>query len=102
MHQPAIAFTIKKVTPFANNQATIALGFPRTKEMVMPAQAAQSFFEEEQSFRQPWVWALMGVTLVVLVIASGFVILGTPVKDRDILAASAGLAMGSAVVLGAA
>ena len=44
----------------------------------MPAQAEQVLFEEEQSFRQPWLWALMGATLVLLVVVFGFVLFQPP------------------------
>ena len=69
----------------------------------MPAQAQETHFEEEQSFRQRWVWALMGATLVLLVVPLGLVLFGTPVKaGSEILPGVVGLALGIAVVIGVA
>jgi hypothetical protein len=70
----------------------------------MPAQAQEIFFEEEQSFRQRWVWALMGATLVLLVVPLGFVLAGAPVKhgSDDIFSGVVGLGLGIAVVIGVA
>jgi hypothetical protein len=60
-------------------------------------------FEEDQSFRQRWVWALMGATLVLLVVPLVFVLGGAPVKaGSDILPGVVGLAVGIAVVIGVA
>jgi hypothetical protein len=67
----------------------------------MPAQVQEVLFEEEQSFRQTWVWALLGVTLLLLVVPLGFVLGGAPVKPgSDPFAGVIGLAGGIAVVIG--
>ncbi len=69
----------------------------------MPAQAQEVLFEEEQSFRQRWVWALLGATLVLLVVPLGFVLSGAPVKPgSDTFSGVVGLAVGIAVVIGVA
>jgi hypothetical protein len=44
----------------------------------MPAPAQEILFEEEQSFRQTWVWPLMLGVLVLLVIVLGFVLFQAP------------------------
>src|SRR5262249_9430322 len=69
----------------------------------MPAQAQEILFEEDQSFRQTWVWALLGVTLLLLVVPLGFVLGGAPTKDgSDTLSGVIGLVGGIAVVIGVA
>ena len=69
----------------------------------MPAQAHEVLFEEDQSFRQRWVWALMGATLVLLLVPLVFVLGGAPVKaGSDIVPGVVGLAVGIAVVIGVA
>jgi hypothetical protein len=69
----------------------------------VPAQAQEIRFEEEQSFRQTWVWALLGVTLLLLLVPLGFVLGGAPVKPgSDCLSGVIGLAGGIAVVIGVA
>jgi hypothetical protein len=62
----------------------------------MSAQSHEILFEEEQGFRQRWVWALMGATLVMLVVPLGLVLFGAPVKaGSDVLPGVLGLALAS-------
>jgi hypothetical protein len=69
----------------------------------MPSQVQKIRFEEEQSFRQPWVGALMAGTLVLLLVPLGLVLFGAPVKaGSDILPGVIGLALGIVVVIGVA
>jgi hypothetical protein len=44
----------------------------------MPAQVQEVHFEEEQSFRQTWVWPLMMGVLVLLVVVLGLVLVQAP------------------------
>jgi hypothetical protein len=66
----------------------------------MPAQAEQ-LFEEEQSFRQPWLWGLLLGTLLVLGAAFVLVVVQAP-DQAGLLQALAGLGVGLLVVLGVA
>jgi hypothetical protein len=69
----------------------------------MPAQAHEILFEEEQSFRQPWVWALMAATVLLLVVVSGIVFSGASAKPgSNIRSAVIGLASGGLVVIAVA
>ena len=69
----------------------------------MPAEAQEVLFEEEQSFRQRWLWALMGATLVLLLVPLVFVLSGAPVKaGSDPFSGVIGLAVGILVVVGVA
>jgi hypothetical protein len=65
----------------------------------MPAQAEQVLFEEEQSFRQVWVWALMGGNLVLLVAVLVLILVRPPAKD-GVVPAVIGLSIGVLVGLG--
>jgi hypothetical protein len=69
----------------------------------MRAQAEDVLFEEEQAFRQTWVWALLGATLLLLVVPLGFISCGAPVKaGSNTFSGVVGLALGIAVVIGVA
>lgn len=69
----------------------------------MSAPGQDILFEEEQSFRQPWVWALMAATVLLLVVVSGIVLSGASVKPgSNRLPAVIGLASGGVVVIAVA
>lgn len=69
----------------------------------MPEQMQEVLFEEEQSFRQGWVWALVSGMLVVLVVPLVLVVSGVPVKEgSSILAGVMGLLIGIGVLIGTA
>jgi len=65
----------------------------------MPAPTEYVLFAEEQSFRQTWLWALLGGTLVVLLGAFGLVLLQAAERG-DALPAVGGLAVGLVLEIG--
>jgi hypothetical protein len=69
----------------------------------MPAQVETIRFEEEQSFRQPWIWALMIGMFAILVFAFGMVLFQPPTPAKGgTLSAIIGLSVGVVVYVGVA
>jgi hypothetical protein len=62
-------------------------------------QADQVLFEEEQSFRQTWIWGLMLGVLVLLLGCFALVVFEAP-REEGFLSAAGGLGMGVALVIG--
>jgi hypothetical protein len=58
-------------------------------------------FEEQQSFRQPWLWIMMLGILILLLVVLGLILFQAP--DRgDTLQAAVGVSVGILVVIGTA
>jgi hypothetical protein len=69
----------------------------------MPALEQGTLFEEDQSFRQPWLWALTSGILAVVIVVSGLVLTGALVKPGGNMApVIIGLVVGAGVVIVAA
>lgn len=67
----------------------------------MPAPVDELFFEEEQAFRQTWLWGLMVGVLVLLVVILGLVLFQAAGQE-GVVPAVAGLVVGIVVEVGAA
>lgn len=67
----------------------------------MTVQAEQAFFEEEQSFRQPWLWGLLLGTLLIQAAAFALVVLKAP-DQAGVVQAITGLGIGLLVIIGVA
>jgi hypothetical protein len=67
----------------------------------MPAQVEDVLFEEEQSFRQTWLWVLMVGTLAILTVSFGIALFKADGQE-DIVPAITGVGFGIVVAIGAA